>query len=67
MPPTGRAILRRGILPTFQTLNQRKLKVFDRSRILATLDHSIPTRKNRLEVFDEQAKNQIAELRKNVK
>ncbi len=50
----------------FQTLNEKGLQVFDRSRILATLDHSIPTRKNRLEVFDEQAKYQIAELRKNV-
>ena len=50
----------------FQTLNEKGLKVFDTSRILATLDHSIPTRKNRLEIYDEMAKNQVEELRRNV-
>ena len=50
----------------FQTIEEKSLKVFDTSRILATLDHSIPTRKNRLEIYDDQAKKQVEELRKNV-
>jgi 3-isopropylmalate/(R)-2-methylmalate dehydratase large subunit len=49
----------------FQVLKEKGLKVFDTSRLLATLDHSIPTRKNRLEIYDEAAKNQVETLRKN--
>lgn len=50
----------------FQMIREKGLDVFDRSRILATLDHSIPTRKNRLEIYDDQARAQVEELRKNV-
>lgn len=49
----------------FQVLEEKGLKVFDTSRLLATLDHSIPTRKNRLEIYDEAAKNQVETLRNN--
>jgi 3-isopropylmalate/(R)-2-methylmalate dehydratase large subunit len=49
----------------FQTLKEKNLEIFDTTRILATLDHSIPTRKNRLEIYDEQAKYQVEELRRN--
>ena len=49
----------------FDILREKKLDVFDRSRLLATLDHSIPTRKNRLEIFDQSAKFQVEKLRAN--
>ena len=49
----------------FEMLRVRKLEVFDRSRLLATLDHSIPTRKNRFEIYDEAAKKQVETLRRN--
>ena len=49
----------------FDTLREKGLKVFDSSRLLATLDHSIPTRVNRFEIFDAAAKNQVETLRRN--
>lgn len=49
----------------FQTLDERKLSVFDTSRCMATVDHSIPTRKNRFEIFDEAARTQVERLREN--
>ncbi|HQH26214.1 MAG TPA: aconitase family protein, partial [Oligoflexia bacterium] len=49
----------------FQTLADKGLEVADPSRMLATLDHSIPTRKNRFEIFDADAKNQVETLRRN--
>lgn len=49
----------------FDTLRFKKLKVFDPTRLLATLDHSIPTRKNRFEIYDEAARSQVEMLRKN--
>jgi 3-isopropylmalate/(R)-2-methylmalate dehydratase large subunit len=51
----------------FQTIDQKGLKVFDPSALLATIDHSIPTRKNRHEIFDEAAKVQVETLRQNCK
>ena len=51
----------------FQTIDQKKLKVADPSSMLATLDHSIPTRKNRFEIFDAEARNQVETLRQNCK
>lgn len=47
----------------FRTLEERGIKILDTGRVAATLDHSIPTRKNRLEIFDEAARNQVAALR----
>ncbi|MCL4130475.1 UNVERIFIED_CONTAM: hypothetical protein GTU68_045088 [Idotea baltica] len=49
----------------FQALRDRKLTISDRSRFLATLDHSIPTRQNRFEIYDTAAKNQVDTLRRN--
>jgi 3-isopropylmalate/(R)-2-methylmalate dehydratase large subunit len=49
----------------FTMLEEKGLQVFDTSRVLATLDHSIPTRKNRLEIYDPQARAQVATLREN--
>ena len=49
----------------FDTLRERKLKLIDAKSLLATVDHSIPTRKNRHEIFDESAKAQVQKLRDN--
>jgi 3-isopropylmalate/(R)-2-methylmalate dehydratase large subunit len=49
----------------FETLREKELSVFDKGRLLATLDHSIPTRKNRLEIYDDAARIQVETLRKN--
>ncbi len=51
----------------FDTLRMRKLPVLDTKSLLATVDHSIPTRKNRHEIFDEMAKAQVQKLRDNTK
>ncbi|MCF6319623.1 MAG: aconitase family protein, partial [Proteobacteria bacterium] len=51
----------------FDTLRERKLPIFDTKSLLATVDHSIPTRKNRHEIFDEMAKAQVQKLRDNTK
>lgn len=50
----------------FQMLEEKGLLVFDRGRLLATLDHSIPTRKNRFQIFDDSARTQVETLRANV-
>ena len=49
----------------FDTLRAKGLPLYDRGRLLATLDHSIPTRTNRFEIFDQAAKLQVETLRKN--
>ncbi len=49
----------------FQMLADRNLPVWNTSRFLATLDHSIPTRPNRLEIFDQSARLQVEKLREN--
>jgi 3-isopropylmalate/(R)-2-methylmalate dehydratase large subunit len=51
----------------FQEIDRRKIKVFDPSRVVATIDHSIPTRENRHEIFDEAARTQVNALRENCK
>lgn len=51
----------------FQTLDAKGLKVFDAKRLLGTIDHSIPTRQNRWEIYDESAKAQVEALRQNCK
>jgi 3-isopropylmalate/(R)-2-methylmalate dehydratase large subunit len=51
----------------FQTLDKKGLKVFNPDRLLATIDHSIPTRQNRTEIYDEQARAQVNKLRENCK
>lgn len=49
----------------FTTLKERGLRVKYPKKCLATIDHSIPTRKNRHEIYDEAARNQVAMLRQN--
>ena len=51
----------------FQHIEERKLKVFDPGRLMATIDHSIPTRDNRYEIYDEAARAQVDALRQNCK
>ncbi len=51
----------------FQTLEQKGIKVLRPEACLATLDHSIPTRVNRNEIFDASAKNQVQKLREYTK
>lgn len=51
----------------FDTLKEKNIKLSSPGKFLATLDHSIPTRKNRLEIYDESAKNQVETLRRNAK
>lgn len=49
----------------FDTLRDKNLSVSDPSRFIATLDHSIPTRTNRFDIYDTAAKNQVETLRRN--
>src|SRR3990167_2914279 len=51
----------------FNELRRRGLKVRYPERIIATLDHSIPTSKNRSNIEDIQAKRQVEALRNNTK
>jgi 3-isopropylmalate/(R)-2-methylmalate dehydratase large subunit len=47
----------------FQEIEARGLKVLEPQRLVATIDHSIPTRDNRWEIFDEAARDQVNALR----
>jgi len=49
----------------FDTLRQKSLSIFNTKSLLATVDHSIPTRKNRHEIFDQMARAQVQKLRDN--
>ncbi len=51
----------------FEMLRKKNLPLKEAHRSIATLDHSIPTRENRFEIFDNAAKNQVEQLRENVK
>ena len=51
----------------FQTLREKELSAFDPGRLLATLDHSIPTSQNRLVIHDEAARTQVETLRRNAR
>jgi 3-isopropylmalate/(R)-2-methylmalate dehydratase large subunit len=51
----------------FQTLDEKGIPVFDPGKLLATIDHSIPTRDNRWEIYDEEARIQVETLRANCK
>ena len=41
---------------------EKNISVFDTNRTFATIDHSIPTKKNRTDYADESAKNQVETL-----
>ena len=49
----------------FEKLKEMGISEVESGRFAATLDHSIPTRKNRLQIFDEAAKKQVETLRTN--
>jgi len=51
----------------FKTLEEKGIPVFDPGKLLATIDHSIPTRDNRTEIYDEEARIQVETLRENCK
>ena len=51
----------------FQILKEKKLDLKNPNKCLATIDHSIPTRKDRHIIYDATAKKQVETLRKNVK
>ena len=50
-------------IQAFRLLKERGIPIYDRSRLAATLDHSIPTRKNRFQIFDDAARTQVEALR----
>ena len=51
----------------FDTLRHKEIAIFNPKSLLATVDHSIPTRKNRHQIFDKMAKAQVQKLRDNTK
>lgn len=51
----------------FDVIRSRGIDVFDRAKLLATVDHSIPTSKTRLQIVDDACRNQVETLRENVK
>lgn len=51
----------------FDMIEQQGLKIHNSKQFIATIDHSIPTRKNRHVIHDETASKQIELLRKNCK
>ena len=51
----------------FDTLREKGLRPCTDTQFVATLDHSIPTRKNRLEIYDDAARHQVETLRNNCK
>ncbi len=51
----------------FKMLKDRGLAIWNPKRFFATLDHAVPTRVDRINIFDPEAKNQVETLRQNVK
>jgi 3-isopropylmalate/(R)-2-methylmalate dehydratase large subunit len=51
----------------FAELKKRNIQLKNKNKILATIDHSIPTDKNRINIVDIDARNQVGELRRNCK
>lgn len=49
----------------FTVLRERGLPVFDTNKVMATLDHNIPTDKDRTNIRNEASRNQVETLRKN--
>jgi 3-isopropylmalate/(R)-2-methylmalate dehydratase large subunit len=48
----------------FQLLKERGIPLFDKTRLVATLDHSIPTHRKRFEILDDSARTQVETLRR---
>lgn len=51
----------------FAVLKKNNWPVWNKGRFLATVDHSVPTRKDRQNIHDQSAKTQVEKLRENVK
>lgn len=51
----------------FDMLREKNLPLCDPERFIATIDHSIPTRKNRLQIYDDTARIQVETLKSNAK
>lgn len=51
----------------FAELKQRNIQIRNKKNLLATIDHSIPTDKNRAIIADEIARTQVDTLRQNCK
>ena len=49
----------------FEELKRKNLKVFDPSKIVATVDHNVPTLNQHLPIKDELSKNQVEKLKLN--
>lgn len=48
----------------FTLLKERAIPLFDKTRLVATLDHAIPTSRNRFEILDDSARVQVETLRR---
>lgn len=51
----------------FDVLREKNLPVYDKAFSLATIDHSVPTSKDRYTIKDLAAKHQVESLRKNTR
>jgi 3-isopropylmalate/(R)-2-methylmalate dehydratase large subunit len=51
----------------FEVLRERQIPLYDRRRIAATIDHSIPTSRQRFTIIDDAARLQVESLRSNCK
>ncbi|MDC0357964.1 3-isopropylmalate dehydratase large subunit [Oligoflexia bacterium] len=51
----------------FTMLKSRGLPVHNPMQCIATIDHALPTRRNRFEIFDDAARMQVEQLRENAK
>ena len=49
----------------FEELKRKNLKVFDPGKIIATVDHNVPTLNQHLPIKDELSKNQVEKLKLN--
>ena len=49
----------------FDELKRKKIKVFDPKKIVATVDHNVPTLNQHLEIKDELSRNQVEKLKLN--
>ena len=49
----------------FDELKRKNIKVFDPNKIVATVDHNVPTLNQHLPIMDELSKNQVEKLKLN--
>jgi 3-isopropylmalate/(R)-2-methylmalate dehydratase large subunit len=51
----------------FEAISERGVDVYSAGRLMGTIDHSIPTSKNRFNIIDDQARTQVDKMRENSK